>query len=558
LSHEQSQTREKEKMLNKNDNQFLRNLKAILPQYNDLILPALKAVRRNQDSSDLKREFAKILAQSKVFVLKKFGQTIGLGPEITGTTHYCMLCFSSPYHAFLYLAKVLHARETKGRIPKNILAEAKQNLLAEAKLYRSGIITGRVQEESSHNFFLAARNDGFHVYLNYKSIPEESYIFDLVETAAFYLTAPWPSNVDKACEFTALNAKGISEPAKSDSNIDRELRRSRQGRDVVATTASKAPFSKIDFGSPMTKHQMAALFETSENEIAKLLANIAGKGILNMAEHSVNLGEQDSRKTPNYYDPLVVFHIGNQIDTPRGAEFKQWFYEQVVNFCRADSLLQTENNKLKKQLETAVSESQNLEAELKEKKIIIEGLRSAVSRLDQENSSQKQKIAELKNALDSAATWEIPESIIEAMRIAATKFSSKLIFHERVEQSIRDFQLNENLHAVVAAVKIFKALAENLYRLKFEKGSFSEEQFRDETGLEMSMTESKASKRDPAVCESRKCIYNRAEITFFPHVKETIKGVEFRVHFQFLDQERKIIICHVGDHLLNARTKYIS
>ncbi|MDR1045023.1 MAG: hypothetical protein LBP33_07900 [Candidatus Adiutrix sp.] len=520
-------------MASKKDIAFMKAAKAKLPPYNDLILPALKAVRRNPELSGLRSQFAEILAQAKIFTLKNCGRILTVPVEINGTTQLCVTCFSSPHHALLAWAKLSRKGGTQGIVPE-------------------------IAEERAYQVFLASVEGGFHVYLNFQSVPGESYIYNVEEANDFLLTAPWPSNVNPTFGFASLNAKAVAGPDKADSHTDRELRRSKQGRDIIIAAASELPFSEIDFDRPMTKHQMAAIFGTSENEIARQMAGLANKGILNISDHSINIAEQDARKTPNHYDSLVAFHIGNQLDAPRGHEFRQWLSGQIYNFWREESALKTENKRLEDQLETAANTVKNLESSIREKDAAFEGLRSAASQLNQENLNLKRLIADLRNDLGAVNAWDFPESIMDAKRIAAAKYSSKLIFHERVDQSIQDFSLNQNLNAAVSAARIFKALAENLHRSKFEKGSFSEEQFRDETGLEMSMTESKASKRDQAVWESRTCLYNGEEITFFPHVKDTIQGVKFRVHFQFLDQEGKIIICHAGEHLLNAQTKHLS
>ena len=121
-----------------------------------------------------------------------------------------------------------------------------------------------------------------------------------------------------------------------------------------------------------------------------------------------------------------------------------------------------------------------------------------------------------------------------------------------------EFSLSQDLRAAAEAVKMLKALAECLHPLKFELDCFSEERFQNETGIALSMTESRASKRDKAIEETRVCYYQGRQITFYPHLKKSVQGVSMRLHFQFLEHERKIIICHLGGHLPNAKTRYLN
>lgn len=77
---------------------------------------------------------------------------------------------------------------------------------------------------------------------------------------------------------------------------------------------------------------------------------------------------------------------------------------------------------------------------------------------------------------------------------------------------------NKDSRAVSETVKMFRALAECLHPMKFERDNFSEEQFRNETGIHLSMTESKASKRGKAIDDTSFCDYQSRKMTFYPHV----------------------------------------
>ena len=194
--------------------------------------------------------------------------------------------------------------------------------------------------------------------------------------------------------------------------------------------------------------------------------------------------------------------------------------------------------------------------ELDEAAKTVDGLQRAMQQANFELGIRDRQIAELKNALAAAGKWDLPKTVLAAKHIAEARYSQQLIFHPRVEQTIDEFRLNENINAAFAAAEIFKVMAEVLQPMVFDGTGFSEEKFKDETGIILSMTEGKASKRDPITEASRTCAFEGQEITFFPHIKDRIQGIEFRVHFSFLESG-KILICHVGEHLPNAKTKFL-
>jgi hypothetical protein len=173
--------------------------------------------------------------------------------------------------------------------------------------------------------------------------------------------------------------------------------------------------------------------------------------------------------------------------------------------------------------------------------------------------SQK-TISQLQADLLNAGEWIYPETLNDVVEAGKRYFNNKLIFHDRLYKSINEFAQGDykNSRVVSEAVKMLKALVEVLYPMKFENGSFSQEEFLNRTGIPFSMTEGKATKKDSALEGIRTCYWNGKKITFFPHLKSTIQGTELRMHFQFLEEEKKIIICHLGSHLPTSATRLLN
>jgi hypothetical protein len=410
--------------------------------------------------------------------------------------------------------------------------------------------TTRIKPISGLNLLFSAAKSEMPIYLNPKGRPSEAVFLSLAEVKIFL---SW------ALKINLRAAQDDRSPF---------LERSKKGRKPVEGKYAQFPISVIDFAQPFTAGDLADIFGVSENDIIKELANLETKG-MDMSALSITLDEPENGRSKagefRYYENVVTFHIGYQIQGPRGDEFRRWHSSLLLDFCVDQKSNEAELAELKGQLADARQSIQSLETALNEKNKRISELEAAASRgqkslqqLSQAILRKDKQIAELQSDHAALGEWLYPETVAEACEAAQARYGSRLVFHERVSQTVSEFSLNNDLRAAAEAVKMFKALAECLYNLKFERDNFSEEQFQNETGIPLSMTESRASKRDKAIEDTRVCFYNGRKITFYPHLKRNIQGTQMRLHFQFLSDERKILICHLGEHLPNAKSKYLS
>ncbi|MDR1922573.1 MAG: ELKS/Rab6-interacting/CAST family protein [Candidatus Adiutrix sp.] len=488
----------------------------------DLLISTLAAAKRNRK---LNGQFNLVLARSRLSTLvKSDGQTYIVVMEIEGAKQKCLVCFSNQTIAGRTLRYFLSLAGNEGR-----------------KAY--------IKPMPALRLFFSAAINGLPIYLNPKSPPGEQVFFSPAAVKE-YLLGPW-----------ALDYYGRQDKSASGEKV---LSRTRQGRKTTAPETALTPISEVDFDRPLTAGQIAEIFGISENQAVRSLTELDEKGVIDLQSVSITLPIKGTKREARYFEPYVAFHLGYQLPGLRGDEFRKWHAEMLFSFCIERANAETENAGLKNQLEMTHDALSALEAESSEKERVIEALKAenalkdeTIRRLNQELSNKNKYIAELNNDLKNSESWNCPESVEEATRLAEAKFSSRLIIHERVYQGLKDFNLNNDLRAVHEIVKMFTALAGCLYDLKFRRDGFSEEQFRDETGLTLSMTESKASKKEKAVEDSRTCFFNGRKILFYPHLKKNVLGVQIRLYFQFLDDEKKIIVCHVGNHLPNARTKYL-
>jgi hypothetical protein len=243
------------------------------------------------------------------------------------------------------------------------------------------------------------------------------------------------------------------------------------------------------------------------------------------------------------------------------AELKQKNYNYSVELAKSTEMLQQalqdpnahylENLELRKQLEDANNTASNLMTNLSKRN-------DAYNEVAIKNQEMNREVYALKNDLENSSEWIYPETLTDVVRAGKKYYGSKLIFHERVYQSISAFsaaQSEKKYRLISEAVKMIKHLATTMHKLKFEDNNLSEDAFTNTTGIRFSMTERKITKNEKQIEKSRTLKYNGETITFYPHLKSTVQGTELRVHFQFLENEKKILICHLGDHLPTAGTR---
>jgi hypothetical protein len=210
-----------------------------------------------------------------------------------------------------------------------------------------------------------------------------------------------------------------------------------------------------------------------------------------------------------------------------------------------------ENTTLKQDLDEANDKIHELQA-------LLSGKTIAFNDITQQLQEANILINGLRNDLMNAGEWIFPDSLPNVVEASKKYYSTRLAFHERVNQTIEAFtpaKSEKRPRIVQEAVKMLKSLADTMYRLKFIDNNLDEKTFTHLTGIPFSMTETKLTNRKSADVKARTCLYNGVKIDFFPHIKSSIQGTELRIHFQFLEDERKILICHIGSHLPTAGTR---
>lgn len=156
-------------------------------------------------------------------------------------------------------------------------------------------------------------------------------------------------------------------------------------------------------------------------------------------------------------------------------------------------------------------------------------------------------------ALQEWAREGFPDNLKELLLYAEKMMPSRLIVLASALKSAEDASYNGPLSK---AWDMLTSLGSYLYDKKYGGGRISETEFGNENPCELSMTEGRMTKRDSELLKQREVIYKGKPYAITPHLKFGTKQPKLlRLYFQFVEDEKKIIIGHFGDHLDNRTSK---
>ena len=146
-----------------------------------------------------------------------------------------------------------------------------------------------------------------------------------------------------------------------------------------------------------------------------------------------------------------------------------------------------------------------------------------------------------------------PGNMKELLKYYSKLFEDRIIVHDEAYDRAEDFTETRHLDK---AWQMLKALAVDLYDMKFELGQVNEADFANMTNFELSMTEGKETKKNSSLMKLRELHYNGKVYDITPHLKWGTKGQKLiRIYFSFILDERKILIGWAGGHMDNSSTR---
>ena len=213
-------------------------------------------------------------------------------------------------------------------------------------------------------------------------------------------------------------------------------------------------------------------------------------------------------------------------------------------------------------------ELENIQNRLSENEELLQLYEEENQKLNDTVRSYTWKLADYKDKLNEnsllrnqisrlSKKFFLPTDICSCLHLAQHLYATRIIVHQNAIKSANNFELKSSKNIIEECWNILSAIAFDLYKLKFEDCSTNlQEAFSNKTGISFSMTESSASKKDSYIAKLRTLEYKGKNISFYPHFRSK-QNSRFRIHIAFLDDEKKLLICHCGEHLDNAMTRHL-
>lgn len=234
-------------------------------------------------------------------------------------------------------------------------------------------------------------------------------------------------------------------------------------------------------------------------------------------------------------EPADVPRASEEVGRPadEGGHARENPCEQV---CLERDLLQEEVDRLRRELDEQASAAA-----------------FRTRQLEDEARTLREQAQSLQGRARLVETMDLPETPFEALALAERAFPDRIIVLERARKSAEEFVKGDpgEVWAVLRSVAV------TLHSLLFqERERGLANAFRDRTGYELALRDSKGANRNPAQKAERMVEYEGAQRDATMHIKGrgVRKGESLRVHF-FVDYDKKkIVIVHCGEHLTTDRT----
>ena len=207
--------------------------------------------------------------------------------------------------------------------------------------------------------------------------------------------------------------------------------------------------------------------------------------------------------------------------------------------------------------EEARLERDLLQEEVDRLRAELESQKSAAAFRMRQLEDEARELRERAQGLEGRArlveTMDLPETPYEALSLAAQAFSDRIVVLDRARKSAEDF-VKGDPGEVWAVLRSVAVTLHSLLFVERERGLANA--FRDRTGYELALRDSKGANRNPDQKAERMVEYEGAVRDATMHIKGrgVRKGESLRVHF-FVDYDKKkIVIAHCGEHLTTDRT----
>lgn len=243
--------------------------------------------------------------------------------------------------------------------------------------------------------------------------------------------------------------------------------------------------------------------------------------------------------------------------------------DDVYSLINRSKLLKLEaaSPEQQKQLDEFLQEHSRVAAERDQWKQESGVYASEVDRLEAETRKLEWQCKDYESRMDAAGQGtstvdvskllpKLPSNLLQVAE-AASRFFPRLIITEDALESAKEYH---DCKSIGEAWEMLRHLSDAMYKLKFESGEQKdwERTFQDETGYELAMSEGRNTKKDKKLMGLRKILHDGREYDITPHLKHGNQVPKMlRIHFDFDEVGKKIVVGYIGSHIPNATTKTI-
>lgn len=229
-------------------------------------------------------------------------------------------------------------------------------------------------------------------------------------------------------------------------------------------------------------------------------------------------------------------------------ELVQLQEEEIETLSAKVTRLELENGSLWREFENQDTEADNLREKLHVAETSADYARRECAELRDAAGVLRAK-TEILDHLD-----HLPETLPDVLGLIGRLHSNTIVF----TQSAFDSAGESDFADLDIAWRCLWFMATVLHELYFgeQRGGDIGQSFRDQTGFELTLTESKLTKKDRKLMSSRELEYAGEILDITPHVKYGDKSPHcLRVHYHAHLQTKKIIVGHCGNHLDTSGTR---
>ena len=213
-----------------------------------------------------------------------------------------------------------------------------------------------------------------------------------------------------------------------------------------------------------------------------------------------------------------------------------------------------------RQAQAAREQTESLRAELNDLQRVQSGYRPFEKTADDKRPEwEERKLPGYAAVMDAVAARGLGiASLSDAVDLVAGLFPGRIAFSDEARQSAADAGFNSLKTARSAATRLLWHLATTMYDLYFVDGAADyEREFKERTGIEFSAQERRATNRKKQSQRARTLRFEGKTYDITPHLKlGSDPKTGLRVHFAVDNgPPKRIVVGHVGDHLVTAGTQ---